>query len=185
MNKIELLEDIISNYQPHILVITETWLHSDVQNSEIVPPSYTLIRRDRGSRGGGVAIAIKKNVKFTRLDGIDNHESVWCRLKFFGKNITLGGIYRPPNAPPEYLETLYDYLLQNTNSRSNILITGDFNLPSIDWPSLSHNGKDSRNAESLLLIAFTFSLNQLVSDATRITSPNVLDLAFASSSLAE
>lgn len=183
LNKIQNLEDIILTYQPHVLVITETWLHSDVQNSEIIPPSYTLIRRDRGSRGGGVAIAIKNNIKFTRLNGIDDHESIWCKLKFFGKTIILGGVYRPPNAPPEYLDSLYDYLLQNTNSRSNILITGDFNLPGINWCSLSHDGKDIKNSESLLLTAFTFSLTQLVSDATRISSSALLDLVFASSSL--
>lgn len=114
-------------------MVTETWLHSDVQNSEIMPPSYTLIRKDRGSRGGGVAIAIKNNIKFTRLNGISDHESIWCKIKFFGKTILLGGVYRPPNAPQEYLDSLYDYLLQNTNSRSNILITGDFNLPGINW----------------------------------------------------
>lgn len=108
------------------------------------------------------------------------------KLKFFGKNITLGGVYRPPNAPPEYLEALYHYLLQNTNSRSNILITGDFNLPGINWSSLSHDGKDSKNAEPLLLTAFTFSLNQLVSEATRISSSSsVIDLAFVSSSLSD
>lgn len=164
-------------------MITETWLHSDVQNSEIVPPSYTLIRRDRGSRGGGVAIAIKNNVKFTRLNDISDHESIWCKLKFFGKTILLGGVYRPPNAPPEYLDALYDYLLQNTNSRSNILVTGDFNLPGINWCNLSHDGKDVKSAESLLQTAFTFSLTQLVSDATRISSSSLLDLVFASGSL--
>lgn len=114
---------------------------------------------------------------------MNDHESIWCKLKFFGKTILLGGVYRPRNAPKEYLDSLYDYLLQNKNSHSNILITGDFNLPGINWCSLSHDGKDFKNAESLLLTALTFSLTQLVSDATRVSSSAVLDLVFASSSL--
>lgn len=166
------------------MVITKIWLQSDMRNSEIVPSSNTLIYRGRGSRGEGIIVAIK-NVQFTRLDSIDNHESLRCELRFFGKNITLDGVYRPPSAPPECLEALYDYLLQNTDSRWDILLTGDFNLPSINWPNLSHDSKNSRYAESLLLTAFTFSLNQLVSDATSMTSSSVLDLAFASSSLTE
>lgn len=109
VNKSGSLEDVISCYHPHVLVITETWLHAHVQDSEVVPSTYRLIRKDRESRGGGVAIAIKNNIAFTLMDGIDNHESIWCKLKFRGKSILLGGVYRPPNASPKYLEAMHDY----------------------------------------------------------------------------
>lgn len=184
VNKASSLEDVISCYQPHVLVITETWLHADVQDSEVIPSSYKLIRKDRESRGGGVAIAIKNNVAFTVLDGINNHESVWCRIKFLGKRILLGGVYRPPSSSPEYLEAIQDYLADNTNSRSRIIITGDFNLPGINWADFSYDGKESRSADILITTAFNFCLQQLVSEATRVdsSSSSLLDLALVSSS---
>lgn len=160
-------------------------MHAHVQDSEVVPSTYKLIRKDRESRGGGVAIAIKNNIVFTLLDGINNHESIWCKLKFLGKSILLGGVYRPPNASPEYLEAMHDYLADNTNSRSNIIITGDFNLPGINWSNFSHDGKDSKSAHALLTTTFNFCLHQLVSDDTRVnrSSSSLLDLALVSSSL--
>lgn len=60
VNKFGLLESLILTHNPHVIVITETWLHAGVQDSEVVPSPYKLLRKDRGSRGGGVAIAIKK-----------------------------------------------------------------------------------------------------------------------------
>lgn len=160
-------------------------MHEGVLDSEVVPSSYKLIRKDRTTRGGGVAIAIKKNVKFSRLEDISNHESVWCRINFYGKSIFLGAVYRPPNSSPEYLEIMHDYIAQHTNSRSKIILCGDFNLPGINWPDLCHDHREVASAESLLLTAFSFSLSQLVSSATRIVGScsSVLDLMFVSSSL--
>lgn len=97
----------------------------------------------------------------------------------------MGGVYRPPNAPPEYLEIMHDYIVQRTNSRSKIIICGDFNLPGINWSEIAHDGKEAASAESLLLTAFSFSLNQLVCSDTRVTdaSSSLLDLVLVSSSL--
>lgn len=185
LNKFDELENIISSYQPHVLIITETWLHSGVRDSEVVPPSYRLLRKDRGSRGGGVAVAIKKNIKSFELDGIPDHESVWCKITYYDKSIIVGGVYRPPNAAPDYIEVIHDYLSKHTNSRSKIILAGDFNLPGINWNNGSHDGRDVASSELLLDVAFAFSLNQLVTDNTRITatSSSLLDLAFVSSTL--
>lgn len=132
MNKLSEIENLILCHHPHVLVITETWLHAGVLDCEVIPASYKLLRNDRTSRGGGVAIAIKNNIKFSVLEGIPEHESLWCKLSYSGKTILLAGVYRPPNATPQYLEAVHDYLSQHTNSRSNIIITGDFNLPGIN-----------------------------------------------------
>ena len=43
----------------HIAVITETWLHDDIDNNMIEIPEYMLFRLDRGERqGGGVAVYV-------------------------------------------------------------------------------------------------------------------------------
>lgn len=75
MNKVAKLEDILLIHSPDILCITETRLHGDIHNSEIVPP-YSLIRTDRDGRGSGVAIAVRKGLSFHKEQGIPDHESV-------------------------------------------------------------------------------------------------------------
>jgi len=41
-------------YKPDIVCIVETWLGSDVLDSEICIPDYELTRLDRDRHGGGV-----------------------------------------------------------------------------------------------------------------------------------
>lgn len=54
MNKTDQLENLLMSHDPHICVVTETWLHDTIQDEEIVPMGYHLHRRDRGSRGGAL-----------------------------------------------------------------------------------------------------------------------------------
>lgn len=60
MNKVLDVEEVLLSHDPDILIVTETWLHEGIESTEVVPPSYNIIRKDRQSRGGGVAIIIKK-----------------------------------------------------------------------------------------------------------------------------
>lgn len=50
MNKTDKLEEILLAFAPDILVITETWLHASIHDSEIIPDGYSLLRKDRDSR---------------------------------------------------------------------------------------------------------------------------------------
>ena len=48
--------------QADIVWVTETWLRDDIENSEILPWSdYTICRKDRKTRGGGVLLALKSS----------------------------------------------------------------------------------------------------------------------------
>ena len=47
---------------------TESWLTNNIKDNENFPPGYTIYHRDRekGQRGGGVFIAINKDLVSTR-----------------------------------------------------------------------------------------------------------------------
>lgn len=68
------------NYiKPDIICGTESWLKgikpgkqpsaSAIKNSEIFPSNYTVYRNDRGSRGGGVYVAVQNNL--TSVECVD------------------------------------------------------------------------------------------------------------------
>lgn len=86
----------VLDHDPYILVITETWLHADVSDAEITPPGYTVIRKDRGRRGGGVTVMIKSNISFTILPVESTIESVLIKTKLSSHTVFIGGVYRPP-----------------------------------------------------------------------------------------
>ena len=48
----------VDNYQPDIVCITESWLCSDIHDSEFLLPGYQCLRYDRNRHGGGVLMYV-------------------------------------------------------------------------------------------------------------------------------
>lgn len=54
---------IATAYYPHVICVTETWLHDSVLDCEFTPPNYIVVRCDRScGRGGGVALFFRSDV---------------------------------------------------------------------------------------------------------------------------
>lgn len=186
VNKIDTLEFLLIAQSPHVVAITETWLSSDIASDCIVPPNYKLIRRDRTTRGGGVAIALRNDINCVELE-CECNETVWCRISYCNRVFLIGVVYRPPNAPIDFLECLNDFLCKHVKSDTRVILTGDFNLPHVDWDLMVAGGIDIPNGEKMLEIMFNHNLTQIVKDCTRITdrSQSLLDLVFISDSISE
>lgn len=54
------LEASLLTHEPDFLTLTETWLTADIKDLEIATPNYAIIRNDRTTGGGRVAILVKK-----------------------------------------------------------------------------------------------------------------------------
>ena len=84
----------LNYYQPDCILGTESWLDKDTTTSEIFPPEYQVLRRDRNSkaRGGGVFIAVKKHYDMTLLPDLQtNCEILWAKVQISAsKSLTLG-----------------------------------------------------------------------------------------------
>ena len=52
--------NLILSYKLDILCLTETWFNVD--SEYFVPEGFSLYRKDRQSRGGGVAIIVMNNL---------------------------------------------------------------------------------------------------------------------------
>lgn len=170
---------------PDIIVLTETWLHSNILNEELIPPEYVIVRKDRLTRGGGVAIALKNNISCLQLDEQGSAEMLWCKITIDNTSLLIGAVYRPPGSHLSFLEDLKSYMLSHVHTNDKIILAGDFNLPHIDWKCLSAGSPDRDSSECLLDIAFIFDLEQLVLSPTRIQgeSESILDLTFVSHEL--
>lgn len=186
-NKTVELERLLFEYNPDIVIVTETWLRPEIKDCEIIPPAYNMIRKDRDTRGGGVAIIFKEKLRLVPMPNSPDCESVWCETELSGISCVIGAVYRPPNAPLSFLKSIQEFLYVNTSDKTRLIIAGDFNLPGIRWDKLEINSADFKHCEILFDIAFTYDLTQCVQGVTRVgpASESTLDLVFLDSRLSE
>lgn len=85
----------VLQHEYDIVGITETWLNSSVLNDSIHIDNYTIARRDRDTRGGGVAFYIHNSLNFTLLHSSLNIEQIWIQLSFHSIKYAFGCIYNP------------------------------------------------------------------------------------------
>ncbi len=158
---------------PDVIIGSETWLDSSVNNSEIFPNTYTVFRKDRpepsanGVYHGGVLIAVKSEfICAQRFDLDTNCEILWCEMNIIGaKPVLIGSFYRPPNSDRDYLDKLKESIAKiNLNNYSNLWLAGDFNLGDIIWESQSvrQGAPKPSLCRDLIDISNDYGLEQLV-----------------------
>lgn len=127
------------NMIPMVVVITDTWLSNAINDLEIVPMGFKIIKTNWCSRGRGVAILLKDTLKFSVMDGIDGTEFCWAKINSFSPPIIVGSVYRPSDANLSFLKNLYSGLKPIVQKNKHVVIAEDFNLPNINknWENLS------------------------------------------------
>ena len=189
-NKLLELYQLIETHKPDIIIGTETQFNKDIDSREIFPPNYVYsppVRKDQdsGEKRGGVVIAVNSNIISVEQSSPAECEIVWCNISHKSGSVVVGSFYRPPYTSVDYLEQL-ELSMNNIKQLSGIdgkyvLLSGDFNLPDIDWEEGSVKSNPHYTAAinwKMIDIANDFNLTQIVSEPTR--QGNILDLLFTS-----
>ena len=58
-----------------ILALTETWLDESIDDSEVSLAGYSILRKDRNRRGGGVAFIISNQIRFKSCSEISEGQA--------------------------------------------------------------------------------------------------------------
>ena len=111
-------------------------------------------------------------------------EQLWLKVTTRGNSSIMAGcIYRSPSADIHnsigQLESVFRSAIGM--KQSHLLITGDFNLPQINWKTGSSSAPDTHPAHSFIEVIQSCFLFQHVEQPTRFRegeTPNVLDLVF-------
>lgn len=179
-NKLPHLHLFLGTYQPDLVFVTESWLNSNVGDSEILSGyPYRIFRLDRyGRKGGGVCCIAKREIDMVVFDThsclksdllclvfSDMHSNVTCKLAI---------VYRPPNFAASDDDSLIECLTDYCSSFEHLIALGDFNID-VDWVHSS-----PKNSVALKFFDFfkNCGLQQLVTENTRGNS--VLDLILTS-----
>lgn len=183
-NKKAEFENLIHTVSPDIVVGTESWLTSDILDSEVFPVNlgYNVFRRDRDApcRGGGVFILVSKLLTATRAPELETDcELLWVKIETEGsKPLYVGAYYKPEETDEHSVFELKSYLSMLTNSENIIWLFGDFNMPKFDRENnnIYVNCKSTALYECFQETIQDNNLHQMVNFPTR--GNNSLDLYF-------
>ena len=112
-----------------------TWLTRSVYKNEILPANITIYLRDRCTRGGGVLIAVSNAISSRLVHSSDTVELIAVELGLVPK-VLLCCLYIPPASSDQYLLHVLDSI-DSLCTDNDIILTGDFNAPDINWLNLS------------------------------------------------
>ena len=118
-----------------ILALNETKLDSKTEDEQVSIPGYTVLRCDRNSHGGGVAIQLRDTLNFEHRTDLktDNLEMICIELKpRCSKPFILLAWYRPPNCETETLTEVNTLLETLEKERKETLLIGDVNCNDLD-----------------------------------------------------
>ena len=97
-------------------------------------------------------------------------------MKLIEQDIYIVMTYRPPSYNTEDNESLTNFLQEFCNSKE-VLLLGDFNLPSLQWTDEDSTAGYLLPTDRLFLDVFTdIGLSQVVTESTNFPSGNIIDL---------
>ena len=66
-----------------IIAITETWMNPDITDSEVLSADYSIYRRDRLGKGGGLLLALRDKICCYRCCDLETDcEVLWYEVHF-------------------------------------------------------------------------------------------------------
>ncbi|KAK4288461.1 hypothetical protein Pmani_038511 [Petrolisthes manimaculis] len=130
----DLTHNCVLRHSIDIVVVTETWLNSEVEPTFGKICGYThWTRKDRQERaGGGVAVCFKEGLQSQLLDVVTppEMEAMFFRVVLADRSaLLICAMYRPPRQGPASLHYLSEKLddLLILHRCSHVLVVGDLN----------------------------------------------------------
>lgn len=168
-NKPDQVLQTLDNANIDIAFITETWLDNTSGNITYIIKNYgfDILRTDRESRGGGVAV-IYRNIKCTMLSppyhvssSINSFEYHITRFKTTYETYCIVCLYRKQEIPVsdflEQVDVLMDYVINTLTDV--IIVLGDFNI---------HFDTINKASRDVIDIFSSYGLDPLVGEPTHV-----------------
>ena len=172
--KIDSLRLFINKNPFDVIAVTETWLKPAITDAELRIPNYTITRHDRTAKsGGGTALYIRDGLPYrTRADLQNDIETCWIEIiRPNTKSLFICSVYKPPNFNIENFIEKLENDISKIQEKAEVMLLGDLNV--------DYNQRSTAKSR-LQTFVRTFSFEQLITSATRITqsSQSIIDLIF-------
>ena len=136
-NKLWELKILLDTNTYDLIFISESWLKENDMDSDVVNSNYCIIRMDRKSHAGGVAVIYKATLADRVVTySVDESKMIGFELLMFDLyltrrcNLTFVCVYLPPQSSTNlYTVTSFlTYLKSIITDRREVYIIGDFNF---------------------------------------------------------
>ena len=179
MNKMYCLVDLVGACALDIVAVSETWLTASVPSSFVLLEGFDVVRGDTDSlvRKHGVCLFVRRGLHFVE-------HSLDCpnvaAIHLLDVDIWVLAVYRPPSYDEACNSRLIQLILTFCADRE-VVVLGDFNLPSLAWPLENALDVYVRPVDMSFLDCFlSVGLTQWVSESTFLASGSILDLFLTS-----
>lgn len=177
--KLDCINVIIQSHSPDLILFTETWLDSSIPDSMLTASNnYMCYRKDRDRRGGGVCIMARPEISLVPVmlpEKLTGLEIVAVDLLGLDVKCRVVLVYRAPScdtlAQSEMLDLVSCLKVLSSVGYPTVL-SGDLNLPHLDWPSMT--GPNDGIYTPFMELVNELGLVQFVDVPTRHT--NILDI---------
>lgn len=179
MNKVHYLSNLMNDEGLYIVAVTETWLTASCSSSFVQIPEFSLHRGDVAGqvRKHGAGLYILNTLRHVQVD-IDLPNVATVHLTDY--DLFVVSVYRPPSSTHEENTMLANFIREFSASRE-VLILGDFNLPSLKWSESSVWDSYVSPTDRFFYDCFSdCGLTQWVNFGTFFPSGNTLDLVLSS-----
>ena len=183
--KTEAFYNSICHSEYDLIGITESWIQDNIFSTKLFDDRYVVFRHDRDlaglgvSRGGGVILAVKRELKATPIDlhiihsNVRKVDIVGCKLHLNFSTLYFLVIYIPPLLTNNEFMLLFECIeTLKFIYGNNLVIMGDFNVPNFFNQNINDQKVEILNNFSNLLGIDQF--NDVVSEYN-----SVLDLVFS------
>ena len=159
---------LLSNNKVDICTINETWLKKDNKHLLKLHDYICVTQEHKTGKGGGVGIAISKNLKFHRREDLENCLEMLevCIIELLGRKrkVLIASVYRAPNSNDKEFSNGLRKLIEMCKNECNceIIIGLDHNYDLLK----SHTHRATQDLIDLLLNS---DLWPVITKPTRIT----------------
>ena len=175
VNKLPLFQSFLSISFYKVYAVAESWCSSSVLDKEIIVPGYSIFRKDRDCRGGGVFLVVHDSIPARRISSPVSLELVVVEIQI-PRPVILCLVYIPPAPEPASVYSIINFLSSIVDGR-NIILLGDFNFPDINWDNITSS---SHLSNFFCNFVFDNDLLQFVKSPTHCKG-NILDLILSNS----
>ena len=159
VNKMHELRVIAELYEAKIICITESHLNSSIKNAEIKLNNFRVFRKDRdtGKKFGGSCIFVHNSIDAALLETFVAPDSVGINIKLDSLSLKLACVYRSQNLEENEQKLLIQQIANlKTGEDDQIQVVGDFNLPDVNWESITVNCNQNTTNTTLARILGQF-----------------------------
>ena len=179
MNKMNYIVNMCRDEDVYVLGVSETWLTSSVLDSFVSVPGYDIVRSDSPSdrRKHGVAVYIRRGIRYEVVPGTVSNV---VTVKLLDFDIYIITLYRAPSYSHEENTQLISFLSNFCGTRE-VVLQGDFNLPSLRWEREDPMSVYTTPLDRWFFDCFSsLGLMQMIHRPTFFPAGSVIDLVLCS-----